>query len=105
MFKTCARRILALMSRKRWVLKCNECRAECSYAEIESEGVANYFFPKKPDLPPNFTYKCPNCGHEDTYDRSDLIYQDDASTPAPAVKCSDSSETARPGDSAFRAHG
>jgi hypothetical protein len=94
------------MSQKRWVLKCKECRAECSYAEIANEGVANYFFPKKPEVPPNFTYTCPTCGHQDMYDRSDLIYEDDANTPNPAsAKCSDSSETLPPGDSAFRAHG
>jgi hypothetical protein len=84
---------------RRLVLKCKECRAECSYADISSEGVASYFFPKKPEVPANFTYTCPMCGHKDLYDRSDLVYENDANTPNPAAaKCSDSSEPASGGD-------
>jgi hypothetical protein len=77
------------MSTKRWVLKCKKCRAECTYAEIPSDGFANYFFPKKPEVPDNFTYACPNCAHKTTYRRADLIYQDDAVASSPeAAKCS-----------------
>jgi hypothetical protein len=74
---------------RRWVLKCNECRAECVYAEIASEGIASYFLPRKPEVPPNFTYACPNCGHKDSYRRTDLLYKDDAMARSPgAAKCS-----------------
>jgi hypothetical protein len=61
----------------KWVLSCKSCHAECVYAEIPSEGVANWFFPKKPQVPDRFTHKCENCGHEDTYGRNDLSYRDE----------------------------
>jgi hypothetical protein len=64
------------------------------YAEIPSKGIANYFFPKKPEVPRNFTYTCPTCGHEDAYDRSDLTYQDDQISPSDAAnKCSETSNS------------
>jgi hypothetical protein len=61
----------------KWVLSCKSCHAECVYAEIPSEGVANWFFPKKPQVPDHFTHKCENCGHGDTYGRNDLTYRDE----------------------------
>jgi hypothetical protein len=74
-----------LMAKARWVLKCNNCRAECTYAEIPSEGTSNYFLPKRPEVPVGgFKFKCPNCGQEDTYKRTDLIYQDDSISTRPA---------------------
>ena len=77
------------MSTRRWVVKCKKCGTECIYAEIPPRGFANYFFPKKPEVPHNFTYSCPNCAHETAYGRADLIYQDDAVAPSPeAAKCS-----------------
>jgi hypothetical protein len=80
------------MSRRRWVLNCKECRTECVYAEIPSTGIANYFLPKKPEVPKDFTFICPTCGHEDTYDRSDLTYQDGQISASPAVaNCSEAS--------------
>jgi len=77
------------MAKTRWVLKCKDCRTECTFAEISTEGTANYFFPKKPGLPENgFTYTCPNCGHKNVYKRTDLIHQDDAIAPSPeAANC------------------
>ena len=82
------------MSQRRWVLKCKECRAECVYADIATEGVANYFFPKRPQVPENFTYKCSTCGHQDAYDRSDLTYQDDQISPSHATtKCTEAADT------------
>jgi hypothetical protein len=36
---------------RRWVMRCNDCRAECTYAEIPAEGIWNYFLPKKPEIP------------------------------------------------------
>lgn len=77
------------MSARRWVLKCKKCRAECAYAEIPLEGFANYFFPKKPQVPDNFTYTCPRCAHRYAYERADLIYQDNTIAPSSeAAKCS-----------------
>ena len=77
------------MAKTRWVLKCKDCRTECTFAEIPTEGTANYFFPKKPELPENgFTYTCPNCRHKSVYKRTDLIHQDDAIAPSPeAANC------------------
>jgi rRNA maturation endonuclease Nob1 len=78
------------MSTKRWVLRCKECRAEYIYAEIATEGIASYFMPKKPEVPPNFTHTCPICGHQDSYRRSDLVYEDDETAPSRATaKCAD----------------
>jgi hypothetical protein len=65
------------MEHAKWVLSCKNCHAECTYAEIPSEGVANWFFPKKPQMPPHFTHKCKTCGHRDTYERNDLTYRDE----------------------------
>jgi hypothetical protein len=77
------------MGKMRWILKCRDCRSEYTFAEIPSEGTANYFFPKKPQLPENgFTYTCPNCRRKNVYKRTDLIYQDDGISPNPeAANC------------------
>ncbi len=76
------------MSSRKWVIKCKECGTECVYAEITSEGTANYFFPKKPELPKGFMFDCPKCGRKNRYSRTDLVYQDDALTRSPATtKC------------------
>jgi hypothetical protein len=77
------------MAKMRWVLKCNNCRAECTYAEIPSQGTSNYFLPKRPEVPAGgFKFKCPNCAHEDTYKRTDLTCRDDSISPNPAsTKC------------------
>jgi hypothetical protein len=84
---------LELMSR-RWILKCRECRAEYTYEVIGTTGIADYFLPKRPQVPPNFQYACPVCNYKDTYDRSDLIYLDDAAAPNPAsAKSADGNES------------
>src|SRR5580704_1825756 len=80
--------IICAMSSQKWVLRCKQCRSECVYAEIPSEGAANYFFPKKPEVPAGLTFKCPDCGHKDSYTRADLVYHDDATSRSPAkTKC------------------
>jgi hypothetical protein len=61
----------------KWVLICKNCHAECVFAEIPSDGAANWFFPKKPQMPPHFTHRCSNCDHEDTYGQNDLTYRDE----------------------------
>jgi hypothetical protein len=60
----------------KWVLSCKNCRAECIYAEIPSD-TESYFLPKKPQVSPEFTHRCDNCGHEDKYERKDLSYRDE----------------------------
>jgi hypothetical protein len=60
----------------KWVLSCKGCHAECTFADIPDD-TASYFFPKKPQVPENFAHQCENCGHRDTYERTDLRYRDD----------------------------
>jgi hypothetical protein len=79
-----------------WVLSCGNCHTECVFAEIPSEGVANWFFPKKPQVPANFTHKCKNCGHADRYERNDLTYRDETMpSRVPPTKCGESAESDR----------
>jgi Fe-S-cluster-containing dehydrogenase component len=58
----------------KWVLTCKNCRAECTYAGIPSD-TESYFLPRKPHVPANFVHKCDFCGHEYSYERSDLTYR------------------------------
>jgi hypothetical protein len=60
-----------------WVLSCKNCHAECTYAEIPPD-TESYFLPKKPQVPDDFTHKCDNCGHQDSYQRKDLTYRDES---------------------------
>ena len=60
----------------KWVLSCKSCHAECTYAQIPGD-TESYFLPKKPHVPGNFSYRCDNCGHKDTYQRNDLRYRDE----------------------------
>jgi len=74
------------MANVKWVLTCRECRAECTYSEIPEEDISAYFFPKKPDVPPGgFQFECTNCGHKDTYRRTDLTYRDDRRSPSTSI--------------------
>jgi len=89
----------------RWVISCKSCRAECTYAEIPSD-TANYFLPKKPEVPDGFSFKSPNCAHEDTYGRNDLSYGvETMPSRAASAKCSDSGEPASGGDASPRSTG
>jgi hypothetical protein len=56
-----------------WVLSCRKCLVESTYAEIPDD-TESYFLPERPRLPDGFTFRCPNCGHEDTYRNTDLSY-------------------------------
>jgi hypothetical protein len=92
-----------MANQAKWVLSCKNCHAECRFAEIPSEGVANWFFPKKPQVPANFTHKCENCGYANTYERTDLTYRDETMpSRAPSTNCGASTE-ARDSDRAFGA--
>jgi hypothetical protein len=75
------------------VASCKNCHVECVYAEIPSEGVANWFFPKKPRMPPHFTHRCENCGRTDMYERNDLTYRDETMPSwMETKKCAESGE-------------
>jgi ferredoxin len=79
----------------KWVLSCKNCHAECVYAAIPSD-TENYFMPKKPQIPANFTHKCEGCGHVDSYERTDLIYRDETMpSRAEAKKCGEAEPMSR----------
>jgi hypothetical protein len=80
--------MLRPMSSKQWVLRCNKCQAECTYAEVTFRELFDYLLPVKPEVPPDFKYTCPTCGHSDSYQRLDLVYRDDEVTPGPLGRCS-----------------
>jgi hypothetical protein len=61
-------------SKAKWVLNCKNCRVDSAYAEIPGD-VESYFLPARPQLPEGFTFKCPNCGHENTYVSTELNYR------------------------------
>jgi hypothetical protein len=65
-----------MATNSRWVISCKNCLGECTYADIPPD-LASYFLPKKPEVPDGFSFKCPNCAHEDAYDRNDLTYRDE----------------------------
>jgi hypothetical protein len=76
----------------KWVLSCKNCHTECIYSEIPSD-TESYFLPKKPQIPPKFKHKCEKCGHEDTYERSDLSYRDETMpSRVETKKCAESGE-------------
>ncbi|MDP9147649.1 MAG: hypothetical protein M3N22_08305 [Acidobacteriota bacterium] len=59
----------------RWILICRKCEEAFTHSTIDDTGIANYFMPKKPDLPGGAEFECPNCGHSATYNQADLRYQ------------------------------
>ena len=75
-------------SKARWILICRECRTRCIYSEIPGSSSSAYFLPKKPHVPDTgIAFTCPHCNHRDTYRRSDLAYEDDATSPKPSTDC------------------
>jgi hypothetical protein len=86
----------------KWVLSCNQCQTECVFAEIPDD-TDNYFFPKKPQVPENFAHECGNCGHRDTYKRTDLRYRDDMMETRPSPGSSKCGEGEDKNDRAFGA--
>jgi hypothetical protein len=67
--------IIGMATDAKWGLSRKNCHTECIYSEIPSD--TSYFLPKKPQIPPKFKHKWENCGHEDTYEGSDLSYRDE----------------------------
>jgi hypothetical protein len=50
-----------------WALKCKRCGEVFTYSQI-SETLANYFFPTKPEFPPEgLECECSNCKAKSTY--------------------------------------
>jgi hypothetical protein len=60
----------------KWILQCPNCKTDFGYSQINDVGMASYYLPLKPDLPPKgVKCTCPNCGSKATYQRKDLCYQ------------------------------
>jgi hypothetical protein len=57
-----------------WSLNCENCNQKLTKFSIE-DTLESYFFPEKPDFPEGGKeFECPNCGHNATYQRTDLVY-------------------------------
>jgi predicted RNA-binding Zn-ribbon protein involved in translation (DUF1610 family) len=79
-FRAAQRSAFCLMRRRsdmaRWTLKCENCGFPFPHTLIDDSSAPNYFLPEKPDFPVGGSeLECPNCGHEATYQRTDLVYQ------------------------------
>jgi rubredoxin len=60
----------------RWTLKCENCGFPFTHSQTDDSSAPNFFLPEKPDFPAGGSeFECPNCGHESTYQRTDLVYQ------------------------------
>ena len=62
----------------RWILICAKCKFEFEHSQINDTGMSRLELPAKPDLPPGAECVCPNCGHNATYLRTDLLYRSKA---------------------------
>jgi len=59
----------------RWTLKCENCSFPFTHSMIDDSGAVNFLEPAKPEFPEGGSeLECPNCGHKDTYQRTDLMY-------------------------------
>jgi hypothetical protein len=66
----------AIKDMPKWVLICKKCQVEFQHSQISDVGMASFYLPLKPELPPKGTMcVCPNCGHECIYLRTDLLYR------------------------------
>jgi hypothetical protein len=52
------------------------CGKRFMHSRITESDAGSYYLPNKPAFPPTL-YKCPHCNRENTYQRTDLIYQTD----------------------------
>jgi DNA-directed RNA polymerase subunit RPC12/RpoP len=58
-----------------WVLNCTSCKAEFEHSKINQDGMEYFQLPMKPDFPSGGSeLVCPECGHEATYQRTNLRY-------------------------------
>jgi hypothetical protein len=59
-----------------WVLDCVNCKMPFVHSPIDVREALDYFLPAKPEFPGGGSeFRCPQCGHVATYQRSDLSYQ------------------------------
>jgi hypothetical protein len=60
----------------KWIVICANCQVEFQHFQISDVGMASFYLPLKPELPPTGNKcVCPNCGHESIYLRNDLLYR------------------------------
>jgi len=57
----------------KWILICKSCKFDFQHSQVSYTGMASFYAPLKPELPPGNTCVCPNCGYSGIYDRADLI--------------------------------
>jgi len=66
----------AIKHMPKWVLICKNCQAEFQHSQVSDVGMASFYLPLKPELPPeNQKCVCPKCGYEGLYKRTDLLYR------------------------------
>jgi hypothetical protein len=59
-----------------WVLVCPSCNKDFKLWEIPSTSITDFFLPPKPVLPLNgLVTRCPHCGHDGVYHRTDVRYR------------------------------
>jgi hypothetical protein len=59
-----------------WVLVCPACNGDFHPWEISTKSISEFLFPSKPILPlDGLATRCPNCGHDGVYMRTDVIYR------------------------------
>jgi len=61
------------------------CRANARTKSLEPPGSRTTSYRRNRKCLPIFQYACPICTYKGTYDRSDLVYQDDAVCAKPGV--------------------
>jgi hypothetical protein len=59
-----------------WILQCPNWKTDFEHSQINDVGMASYYLPLKPDLPPKgVECTCPRCGSKATYQRKNLCYR------------------------------
>jgi phage-related protein len=46
----------------KWILICKSCKFDFQHSQVSYTGMASFYTPLKPELPPGNTCVCPNCG-------------------------------------------
>ena len=60
----------------RWMLMCLNCEIKFQYAPIDDSRTQDRLLPLKPLFPIiGLEIKCPHCGHQATYQRTELFYE------------------------------